>query len=119
MMKETVKSLRIYFIVVGGFNIFYVIKEMIVNSSALHVGSILTFAVGVMFIYYGIKLHKYIKHSPKTLMNFTYIVCGLTAVSSFLREQWFLVVMMIFIAGYLVYSIKKISARLKKEDSSK
>ena len=118
IMKESVRSLRIYFIVAGAFNVFFIAKEMIVSSRAFHVGDILTFAVGGAFIYYGVKMSKYIRTSPKTLVVFTYIIGGLTVVSYLILTQWFAVVILVLVTLYLVYSIKKVSARLKKVDDS-
>jgi uncharacterized membrane protein len=118
IMKESERSLKIYFIVIGLFNIVFIAKDMIVNSSAFDIGAILSFVIGVLSLYYGVKMSKYIRTSPKTLVIFIYITSALTVISTFILKQWIGMGMMIFIAWYLPYSIKKISTQLKKADSS-
>lgn len=113
MIKETKKSLKIYFIIVGIFGIISGIFSIAISSEIFTIFlGVITLVVAVMFFYFGIKLHNYLQSSPKTLINFVVIALIIHVILRVLNDQDNQIVylfMTILLGLYLIRSIKKLS----------
>lgn len=110
-MKETKKSLKIYFLVVGVLGFFSDITMIVTNPDFLvKFFGIVTFVFAVMFFYYGIKMYSYIQNSPKTLINFVIIAFAVQILLRLLNGQIIYIIISALIGWYLIHSIKKLSA---------
>lgn len=120
MMRETKKSLKIYFIVVGVLGILSGIGPIAINPDILiKVFGIITLVFAVMFFYYGIKLYDYLQNSPKTLINFVIIALAVQALLRLLSGQIIYVVGAILLGWYLIYNVKKLSTQTATIENKK
>lgn len=112
MMKETKKSLKVYFMVVGVLNVIFGITSVAMAQGMLNkILSALFLVLGIMFIYYGVKLYDYMQSSPKTLVNFVLISLAIQAIIKLLSGQLIYVVGIALVGWYLVHNIKKLSGQ--------
>lgn len=119
-MKESKKSLKIYFIIVGilgalsGINLLIIYPEFLIK-----VFGIVTIVLAIMFLYYGIKLYDYLQNSPKTLINFVVIALAIQAVLRLLGGEFFYVIGIVLLGWYLVQNIKRLSTQTDNIDIKK
>ena len=121
-MRETKKSLKAYFIIIGILGTLSGIYLLTVSSGCLsiinpviiRISGAITIILSAMFFYYGIRLYDYLQRSPKTLISFVVIAFIIEVILSFLDKQTNVV---IYFAGggllswYLIHSIKKLSTQ--------
>ena len=70
MMRETTKSLRIYFIVIGVFNLFPVGSVLKIQSDLfLGISSSISIVFGFFYLYFGARLGVLIFKSSKLITN--------------------------------------------------
>lgn len=109
-MKETEKSLRAYFIIVGILGLLSLIISKVLNPEiSIGLFSIIELILGAMFIYFGIKMNKYLQDSPKTLVMFVYIAFGITTISHLVVGNFIFAIIPVLIGWYFVKNIKKLS----------
>jgi membrane associated rhomboid family serine protease len=112
MMRETRKSLKIYFTVVGVLGVLSGVGPMISSPNIIiKVFGIINSVLAIMFIYYGIKLNDYLQNSPKTLINFVVIALVIQVFISLLGGEIIYVIGACLLGWYLVRNIKKLSAQ--------
>ena len=112
IMKETKKSLKIYFVAVGVLSCLSTILGIFMATDVLVIIiSIISLIIPVMFVYYGIKLYSYMQKSPKTLVNFIIISWGASAILYLMNGKIGVIIFSGLIAWYLVYNIKKLSTQ--------
>jgi len=112
MMRETKKSLKTYFILVGVFGILSGIVSIAISPDILiKVFGVVTLIFAVMFFYYGIKLYDYLQNSPKTLINFVIIALAINALLCLLSGQIIYVIVPGLVSWYLIHNIKKLSTQ--------
>ena len=120
MMRETKKSLKAYFIVVGVLGVLFGVGPIIVVPDILFkIFSIITLVIAIMFFYYGIKLYDYLQRSPKTLVNFVIISLSVYAILRLIVGQWIYVIGSILLGWYLIHNIKKLSGQSDIVDNKK
>ena len=119
-MKETKKSLKGYFIVVGILGILTSISPVITAADILtKVLSIVLVVLSGMFIFYGIKLYDYLQTSPKVIINFIIISLSAHALLGLLTRQSIMVSLILLPLGYiplgwyLIHNVKKLSTQPK------
>jgi len=111
MMKETKKSLKTYFLVVGVLGFLNGIMMILTNPDFLvKFFGIVTFIFAVMFFNYGIKMYSYIQNSPKTLTNFVIIAFVVQILLRLLSGQIIYIIISALLGWYLIHNIKKLSA---------
>ncbi len=119
-MKETKKSLKIYFIVVAAFGFYSSFSLILANSDMeTNLSGLVIFVLSSIFLYYGLKLYDYLENSPKTLINFVKIVFGIDVLIYLLIGKVIHAVLMGLLAWYLVLNIKRLSNEIieaKKEN---
>jgi len=71
-MRETIKSLRIYFIVIGIVQVYNIIKNFKALQSNIILGliGIISLIFGLLYFYFGIKLNSFITKSTGLIINF-------------------------------------------------
>ena len=120
MMKETKKSLKIYFMAVGIIAVLAGVGGIIGNPEIYFKAfGVMTLLFGVMFIYYGAKLYKYLQGSPKTLINFVIISLIPQVILRVLTEEIIYVIGYVLLGWYLVHNIKKLSTQINVIESKK
>ncbi|MDI6821142.1 MAG: hypothetical protein QMD65_03125 [Patescibacteria group bacterium] len=119
-MKETKKSLKIYFVVVGILGLLSVIISIPESTFSVELIFIegIYVVMSVMFIFYGVKFYDYLQRSPKTLINFVFISLGLRTILGLLSSQWASLAL-ILLGWYLVHNVKKLSTQPSVVDDRK
>ena len=119
-MKETRKSLKAYFIVVGILGILSIIDPIVMTADILTkaISITITLVISVMFIFYGVKLYDYLQTSPKTIVNFIVISLGIRVLLGLLAGQWIIIVL-ILLGWYLIHNVKKLSTQPSVVDNRK
>jgi hypothetical protein len=118
-MKETSKSLKIYFLFFGLLGATVSLLQVfagiaffsnIYTVPALFV-SLLYYVLAFFFIYFGIEMYRFLRDSPKTLIYFLASVLAINTVYSLLAGELFSIsfAIAIVIVCYLIYNINKIS----------
>ncbi len=119
MKKETKKSLKNYFIVIGflwifsGFSLILTKSDIIIKFLG-----IITIVFGFMFFYYSFKLYYYLQNSPKTLMIFVMIVSivGLAMYLTAGKTVYF--DLGVFFTWYLIINIKRLSKEITADKNN-
>ena len=120
MMKETKKSLKIYFIIIGVLGILSGIKSIAINSDILiKFFGIVTLVFAIIFFYYGIKLYDYLQNSPRTLINFVIVALTIPTLLRLINGQFVYVVGAILLGWYLIHNIKKLSIQTNTIENKK
>ncbi len=111
-MKETKKSLKTYFILVGILNGVSGIYITAMTADMLtRIYGIFVLIIAILYFYYGIKVYDYLQRSPKTLITFVIVSFGISGIFNLLNQGWVMFVGSILIIWYLVHNIKKLSAQ--------
>jgi len=122
-MKETIKSLRVYFIIVGIAQIYNIIKDIGALKSNIILGiiGIISLIFGLFYFYFGIKLKSLISESPKLIINFLIVQIVFSVLSSlllfFVSSQPYVLIFLLIgllVNWYLISNVK----RLAKEGQS-
>ncbi len=120
-MKETAKSLKVYFIVIGLLGAIGSLLRVFVGIGIIP--SIYTvtalffelfyYVLAFFFIYFGIEMYRFLKDSPKTLIRFLIFVLVINSTLSILSGELFILYFAgaIAIGCYLIYNINKISKK--------
>jgi len=110
-MKETVKSLKIYFILLGLYNLFrigIVFLNLPKDITVLFLVFPLLIAFG--YVYFGIFLQDILVKSPKKLSTFIYVTIGIQVLSFLLKlTDFFSLIIGIAISLYLLNNAKRLS----------
>lgn len=109
MMKETKKSLKIYFIAIGVLGILSGLGGLTAEDILAKIISAIILILGILYLYYGIKTYDFLQKSPKILINFVIISVGIKVASSFLTSEWIVAIISLLIGWYLIHNIKKLS----------
>ena len=119
-MRETTKSLKGYFIVVGILGVLTSISPVITATDILtKIFSIVLVVLSSMFIFYGVKLYEYLQTSPKVIINFIIISLSAHALLGLLTRQSMIVSLILLPLGYfplgwyLIHNVKKLSTQPK------
>lgn len=107
-MRETKKSLKVYFIIAGVLGILSSVGPLVTNVDIFIRG--IDIVISAMFIFYGVKFYDYLQTSPKTLINFIIISLGIRTVLGLLLGQLG-VILLILLGWYLTHNIKKLSTQ--------
>jgi uncharacterized membrane protein len=111
-MKETKKSLKLYFLITGIFAGLSTIYGIFMSPDiATVIVSIVFLTIPVMFVYYGIKMYYFLQKSPKTLINFTIIAFAVSTLIYLLSGEFVNIFFAGLVAWYLIHSIKNISSK--------
>lgn len=116
-MKETKKSLKVYFIVVGVLGTLSSIGPIALPVGALiKLVAVINLVMSVAFFYFGVKFYDYLQNSPKTLNNFVTVYFGVWAFTRLITGQWVSAALTILIGYSLVgrYMIRNVN-RLSTE----
>ena len=118
-MKETKKSLKAYFIVVGILGILSSISPVVMTADILTKAiNIISIVISAMFIFYGVKLYGYLQTSPKTIINFIVISLSIRVLLGLLVGQCIIIVL-ILLGWYLIHNVKKLSTQPSVVDNRK
>ncbi|TFB08174.1 hypothetical protein E3V08_05145 [Candidatus Atribacteria bacterium MT.SAG.1] len=120
MMKETKKSLKAYFLLIGILGILVSIGEVFLYFHILTIiFGFVRITISGLFIYYGIKMYDYLQKSPKTLINFVIITISINAVLYLIGRQLIYVAVLALLGWYLVHNIKKLSIQQPGQEIAK
>lgn len=124
-MKETKKSLKTYFIIVGSFSVLipitllignYEVNENIYNAETLiFITGAIVFLIALMFLYAGLKMDYYINNKPKILINLAIAFSIFAVINGFLMGRSIASLFPVIIAWYLIKNIKKLSLKDKNK----
>jgi len=116
-MKETSKSLKTYFIVIGLLgaigSLLQAFMVIAFFSSVYTVSALIVlffyYILAFFFLYFGIEMYRFLKDSPKTLVHFLVFALVINLVYSFLLGELFSIssVAVVVIGCYLIYNINK------------
>ena len=120
-MKETSRSLKVYFIIIGLLGASGSLLQIFIGvafaSTIYTVGalfvSLFYYFLAFLFLYFGIEMHRFLKDSPKTLIGFLIFGLVVNALYGLLLGGVSLAsfVTTVVIGCYLIYNINKISKR--------
>ncbi len=119
MMRETRKSLKVYFIVIGVLGILAGSDVFVIEGLEARLGSAFALIGGILFLYYGIKLYRFLEKSPKQLITLVAIVMSLNIIGALAAMAWIYMLAYILIGWYLISSIKRLSGRPAVNSSEK
>ncbi len=122
MMKETKKSLKNYFILIGGILAVFTpiilltgnfeVNENINNAeNIIMITGVIIFLIALAFLYVGLKIDHYINNNPKFLINLVIMFSFFSIINGFLMGRSFASLFPIIIAWYLIRNIKKLSPK--------
>lgn len=120
-MKETKKSLKFYFIIVGFLGLYNITSVSVIKTNIiLGILCIMSVILSVVFLYLGVRLNTLIISSSKLIINFLYVmIVYIILVTIFLAI--FVAVQTIAIASsainalILIYLIKNIKRIILEE----
>lgn len=113
-MRETSKSLRAYFFIVGALGILSAMMGLFIEGDVLSkIFEIIAVITSALFIYYGTKMYYYLSKSPKTLKNFIIISLGIQIIPKLINGQLFFIVGSALVGWYLIHNINKLSTSSK------
>lgn len=110
-MKETKKSLKVYFIVIGVIGLAGSIFSLLAsNNNVVNIIlSVLNIILAGLFIAFGLKIDDFIKKSPKLLTNFVITFTALNAILYLLAGLYLLFIVVVLIGWYLIRNIKNLA----------
>jgi hypothetical protein len=118
MMKETKKSLKSYFLVIGVLiPMSLLIGKQGINENINNVETfiliirVIIFLIALMFFYAGLKMNYYINNNPKILVNLVIIFSVFGIIHGFLTGRSVASLFPIVAAWYLIRNIKKLSLK--------
>lgn len=109
MMKESRKSLKIYFIIIGVLATLSGLGFIVAPNMLEKILSLYSLIFGILFLYYGIKLYDFLQSSPKTLTNLVMIVGIINVILYAISMQWIGVIISGLLIWYLLHNIQKLS----------
>lgn len=108
-MRETAKSLKMYFIVVAVLQILGGLGIFIAETPLEYIDSALTLIIGIAALYMGIKLDHLLHNQPKVLMNYVYATIGIKIILSLVIGDWIILIIAVLLGWYLIHNIKRLS----------
>ncbi len=128
-MKETKKSLKAYFIIVGilgilsgSIEIFSNFDLFLATNFLIKAINIIAFIPSIIFIFCGFKLYNYLQTSPKTIIILILISLSSHAFLGLLIRQSIIISLLlipfyILFGWYLINNVKKLSIQSNIIDS--
>lgn len=112
-MKETKKSIRVWFGIMGLLPILFTIIAFMAIDSA-NLGGILGIIIGLIpsfaYLYFVVKFNYYLTKSPKVLINFLVILIILDIIMFLVfKGDIFFLLITVLINWYLINNIKRLS----------
>ncbi|MFC1616386.1 hypothetical protein ACFL21_04545 [Patescibacteria group bacterium] len=110
-MKESARSIKILFYLVGGLNLLAATAGIFTANLDTNtiIAVIVTYIIGITLIYFGIKTSHYLKHSPKVLQAVVIIFTCISIIGNSLRSKFGIAIIMLVIGAYLINNIRKLS----------
>lgn len=118
MMKESKKSLKAYFIIVGVLGILSSIGPIAAPVAVIiRLFTAIDLIMSIAFLYFGIKFYYYLQNSPKTLNNFVMVYFGIRSLTDLITGQWFdlvlsIVVGYLLLGRYMIRSVNRLSSEM-------
>jgi len=118
-MKESKKSLKWYFIVIGVLWLWNLSKIGIINGDVvLGIFLLISAIFGGIFLYIGVKLNELLNRSQKFIINFLLIELAFLVISglyniikgSFVAVNIVSLIISVVITLYLIKNVKELSA---------
>lgn len=112
MMKETRKSLKIYFILVASLTIlsifFLLDSELNLITQISQIASVL---IAIFYLYFGLRINHYLDNSPRTLKSFIITILIINSIFSIILKQFIYIIGISLLAWYLIHNIDNLSKK--------
>ncbi len=83
------------------------------NGKLFFIG-VIELVMALLFIYFGFKIDRYLRRSPKILIAFIAVVVAIRCVVALLGKGYAAIVASLLIGWYLIYNVKKLSLLVKE-----
>ena len=111
-MKETNKSIKMYFYFVGVFTLYSGYSSYLAHGNSSVIIHIL---FGLAFLYFGVKIDYYIKNKTDLLVNFVILNFVINSLAYLMLKSFSWLIITVAISLYLINNIKRLSKNSEGE----